>query len=94
MDKCLEEKGFAERLHGRCFQLQKEERLLHMLEGEEIGAWGSSEQAEGMSGGERGEQRLVGGRKSGTLGIEPLRKPSSDQGRDCCNADWGRPSGC
>lgn len=65
-----------------------------MLEGEEIGAWGSSEQAEGMSGGERGEQRLVGGRKSGTLGIEPLRKPSSDQGRDCCNADWGRPSGC
>lgn len=48
--------------------------------GEEIGAWGSSEQAEGMSGGKRGEQRLVGGRKSGTLDIDPLWKPSSDQG--------------
>lgn len=51
-----------------------------MLEGEEIGAWGSSEQAEGMSGDERGEQRLVAGRKSGTLGIDPFWKPSGDQG--------------
>ena len=33
-----------------------------------------------LSRGERGQQRLVGGRKSGTLGIDPLRKPSSDQG--------------
>lgn len=51
-----------------------------MLEGEEIRAWVSSEQAEGMSGAERGDHRLVGGRKSSTLGIDPLRKPSSDQG--------------
>ena len=70
--------GFAERLHGGWLQLQKGGKLLHTLEGEEIGAQGPSEQAERTSRDKRGKQRLVRGRKSGTLGSTPLRKPSSD----------------